>query len=362
MGFRRLSRRFTLSALALVAVLGASGCSRQTPTRFKREYRMQVTVGPTTHWGMGAARFAELAAQKTGGRINVKPYYGSQLLKGAQLNSSQMVSGGAIDCALESTINTAPVIPEMNLFSLPFFIDGFPALDRIETGETGRQLSQKMAEKGLVLLAWGENGFRQLTNSKRAVATPEELKGLKVRVVGSPLFIDIFRAFGADPVNMNWGDAVTAFQQGTVDGQENPVGILTSVQIHQYHKFATFWNYVIDPLILYWNKKEWDAFPEDVRQALRDAAEDACRFEKALARVGLDDGTALRVLREQFKHTPEIADPVAHLTANGVAVRTLNPAERDAFAAITAPVTEAWTARIGSALVATAKKDMAGAP
>ena len=358
MFLRLFSTRFVVSAVALVALLGASGCSRQSSAGFKREYRMQVTVGPTTHWGLGAAKFAELAAQKTGGRIIVKPYYGSQLLKGAQLNSSQMVAGGAIDCALESTINTAPVISEMNLFSLPFFIDGFAALDRIETGATGKQLGQKMEEKGLVLLAWGENGFRQLTNSKRAVAAPEDLKGLKVRVVGSPIFIDIFRAFGADPVNMNWGDAVTAFQQGTVDGQENPVGILTSVQIHQYHKFASLWNYVVDPLVLYWNKKEWDAFPEDVRQALRAAAEEACRFEKALARVGLDDGTALGVLRDEFKYTPEIADPVAYLTANGVAVRTLSPAERNAFAAITAPVTEAWTGKIGSALIATATKDM----
>ncbi len=89
------------------------------------------------------------------------------------------------------------------------------------------------------------------------------MKGLRVRVVGNPMFLDTFRALGADPVNMNWGDAVAGFQQGVVDGQENPVGVLIPVQIHQYHKFTTQWNYLVDPLIFYWNQKQWKKFPKE---------------------------------------------------------------------------------------------------
>jgi TRAP-type transport system periplasmic protein len=216
---------------------------------FKKEYKMQLNVGPTFYWGMGATKFAELVKEKTGGKMNVKPYYSSQLLKGAQLQAAQLVATGVIDCALESTINISPVITECNVFSLPFFINTFENLDKMTAGQTGKAIFAAMANKGLVGLDWAENGFRQVTNNKRAVQRPEDMKGLKLRVVGSPIFIDIYRQLGADPVNMNWGDAVTAFQQGVVDGQENPVGVLVPVQIWQYNKYATFWNYLVDPLL-----------------------------------------------------------------------------------------------------------------
>lgn len=157
---------------------------------YKKEYRMTLNVGPQFYWGMGAIKFVELVKQKTNGHINIKPYYGSALLKGAQLKSPQMVAKGVIDCAYESTINSSPVMPEMNIFFLPFFINNFENLDKIEHGETGKAIFKVMEKKGLVGLAWAENGFRQVTNSKRALKRPEDLKGLRLRVVGSPIFVD----------------------------------------------------------------------------------------------------------------------------------------------------------------------------
>ena len=180
--------------------------------KFKKEYKMQLNVPASFYWGMGATKFAELVKEKTNGQINVKPYYSSVLLKGAQLKSAQLVANGVIDCAYESTINISPVITECNLFSLPFFINTFENLDKIENGKAGKAVFAAMEKKGLVGLAWAENGFRQVTNSKRAIHRPEDVEGLRLRVVGSPIFIDTFRKLGADPVNMNWGDAVTAFQ------------------------------------------------------------------------------------------------------------------------------------------------------
>ncbi len=243
----------------------------------KPEYRMQINVGPTTYWGMGATKFAQLVKQRTQGKVNVKPYFGSQLLKGAQLHSSQMVAMGSIDLAFESTINTAPMIPEMHVFSLPFFVNSFTNVDRLERGETGAQIFKAMEKKGLKPLAWGENGFRQITNSRHPIRNPQGLNGLKIRVVGSPIFIDIFRSMNADPINMNWGDAVTAFQQHIVDGQENPMGILLAVNINQYHRHVTMWNYVIDPLVLYWNKRQWDAFSPRLQSIISECAKNAAR-------------------------------------------------------------------------------------
>jgi len=326
--------------------------------QFKKEYKMQLNVGPTFYWGMGAIKFAELAKEKTKGTINIKPYYGSALLKGAQLKSAQLVANGVIDCAYESTINISPVIKECNIFSLPFFINTFENLDKMEQGATGKAVFESMEAVGLKPLAWAENGFRQVTNNKLAIHRPEDVKGLKLRVVGSPIFIDIFRQLGADPVNMNWGDAVTAFQQGVVDGQENPVGVLIPVQIWQYNKYATFWNYLVDPLIVYWNKKEWAAFPKDIQKALQEAAIESGRFETALCRAGLDGQKSLNILKNEFNHAMEFPEPIKFMEGKGMTVTFLSDDDLKAFLKATKPVYDAWIPKIGTELYEKAKADM----
>jgi tripartite ATP-independent transporter DctP family solute receptor len=325
---------------------------------FKKEYKLQINVGPTFYWGMGAQKFADLVKQRTNGRINIKPYFGSALLKGAQLKSAQLVANGVIDCAMESTINISPVITEANIFSLPFFINNFENLDKMEYGQTGKAIFGAMDAKGLVGLAWAENGFRQVTNSKIAIRTPADVKGLRLRVVGSPIFIDTFRQLGADPVNMNWGDAVTAFGQGVVDGQENPVGVLVPVQIWQYHKYATFWNYLVDPVIYYWNKKQWDAFPPDIQKAIRESAEEAAVFEKALCRAGLDGQKSIDLLKSRFNYTMEVPEPVKFMESKGMTVTFLSDEERNAFIMATKPLYEKWVPKIGEGVYKQALSDM----
>ena len=355
----RASKRMRVLVATLFALtFGLGVVMAAQAEEFEKEYKMQVNVGPTFYWGIGAQKFADLVKEKTNGQINIKPYFGSTLLKGAQLNSCQMVAQGVIDVAFESTINNSPVIVENNIFSLPFFINSLENLDKLEQGETGKAIFQAMDKIGVVGLAWGENGFRQITNSKKAIQKPEDLKGLRVRVVGSPIFIDTFRALGADPINMNWGDAVTAFQQGTVDGQENPVGVLIPVQIHQYHKYATFWNYLADPLIIYWNKEEWEAFPDNIKKGIKEAAELAARFEKAICRAGLDGETSLNILKNEFQYTMEVPDPVKFLESKGMTVSFLAEADLKAFQAATKSIYDTWIPKIGAELYQKALKDM----
>jgi tripartite ATP-independent transporter DctP family solute receptor len=332
-------------------------CQSEAVT-YKKEYKLTLNVGPTFYWGIGATKFAELVQQKTNGKINVKPYYSSMLLKGAQLTVAQMVSTGVIDCAFESTINIGPVIPEANIFHLPFFINTFENLDKMEKGQTGRAVFAAMEKKGLKPLAWGENGFRQITNSKRPIQKPEDLQGLRVRVVGSPIFVDTFRQLGADPVNMNWGDAVTAFQQGVVDGQENPVGVLIPVQIYQYHKYVSMWNYLVDPLVIFWNKKQWDAFPAEIKKAIMEAAQEAGKFETALCRAGLDGDKSLSILQKEFHYTMEVPQPVKFMESKGMTVTFLTEDQVKAFVAATKPIHEKWIPEIGKDLYEKAKTDM----
>lgn len=343
-----------LIALAVVALVAPASRAAE----FKKEYKLQLNVGPTYYWGMGAAKFAELVAAKTNGQINVKPYYGSALLKGAQLKSAQMVAKGVIDCAMESTINIGPVIPEANIFHLPFFINTYENLDKIKNGQTGQAVFAAMEKVGLQPLAWAENGFRQITNSKRPIHTPDDMKGLRIRVVGSPMFVDTFRQLGADPVNMNWGDAVAGFQQGVVDGQENPVGVLVPVQIYQYHKYATLWNYMVDPLIFYWNKEEWDAFPADIQKGIREAAQEAGRFEIALCRAGLDGDTSIGILKNEFNFTMEVPEPVKFMEGKAMEVSFLTDQELKAFEEATRPVLDKWAKELGQDLFEKAKADM----
>ena len=333
-------------------------CPNAFAKGFKKEYKLQVTVGPHFYWGQGAAKFAELVKEKTNGQINIKPYYGSSLLQGAQLKSAQLVAKGVIDCAFESTINISSVIPECNVFSLPFFINTYENLDKLEQGQTGEAIFKAMEKKRMMPLAWGENGFRQITNDKITIRHPEDLKNLKVRVVGSPIFIDIYRKMGADPVNMNWGDAITAFQQGVVDGQENPAGVLLPVQIWQYHKQVTFWNYLADPLIFYWNKQQWNQFPKNIQQAILQAARQAARFEKALCRAGLDDEISINILKNEFNHVMKNPTPMAFLQQHKMTVTILSEEERDAFKKATRPVYEKWVPKIGKGLVEGAREDM----
>ena len=350
----KLTRKIAVFAAAFVLVAAVSANAG-----FKKEYKMQVTVGPKLYWGMGAVKFAELVKEKTNGQIIVKPYFGSALLKGAQLKSAQMVAKGVIDCAIESTINISPVIPEANIFHLPFFLNNFENLDKVKNGQAGQAVFDALRAKRLEPLAWAENGFRQLTNSKRAVKTPADLKGLRIRVVGNPLFIDTFRALGADPVNMNWGDAVAGFQQGVVDGQENPVGVLLPIQIYQYHKYATLWNYLVDPLIIYWNQKEWKAFPKEIQDAILEAAKEAGRWETALSRAGLDGDTSINILKDEFNYTPGIPDPIAFMESKGMEVHQLSDEEREAFIQATRSIYDKWIKDIGPDVYEKAKADMA---
>lgn len=357
-----MMKRFPMYiACALVALISLAllNPGQGQAADFKKEYKMQVNVGPQFYWGMGALKFIELVKERTNGQINIKPYWGSQLLKGAQLKSAQLVANGVIDMAMESTINISPVIKEANIFSLPFFINSFENLDKMEYGETGKAIFKAMDAKGLVGLAWAENGFRQVTNSKLAIRTPADVKGLRLRVVGSPIFIDTFRQLGADPVNMNWGDAVTAFGQGVVDGQENPVGVLVPVKIWTYHKYATFWNYLVDPVVFYWNKKQWNKFPADIQKAIKESAEEAAIFEKALCRAGLDGQKSLDLLKSRFNHTMEVPEPVKFMESKGMTVTFLSDDERNAFIEATKPLYEKWIPKIGEELYKQALADMA---
>jgi len=310
---------------------------------YKPEYKMSIVVGPTGPWGESAARFAEAVKKATDGRINIKPYYSGQLFAGKQTNEFLLMKQGVIDFAVGSTINWSTTVKELNLFSLPFFFPDYKALDAVENGEVGKRIFKIIEEKGVVGLGWEENGYRELTNNKRAVKKPEDLDGLKVRVVGSPIFIDTFKAMGANPVSMNWGEALSAFQQGTVDGQENPVvSVVIPNKLWQVHKYMTVWKYAIDPIILGVSKVVWDTFTPKDKEAIAKAALEVAAWQKKGAREGLEG------------NMPSLDN----LKKQGMEVTVLTPAQTKTFKDKTKAVYDKWAKEIGIELVKIAEKEI----
>jgi len=336
---------------ALLIVLGVMAFIFSVPlfaaaADYKAEYKLSTVVGKPFPWGIAGERWAELVKEKTQGRINIKMYPGTSLVGGDQTKEFTAIRQGAIDLSIGSTINWSPQVKELNLFSMPFLMPDYKAIDALTQGEVGKDLFKILAGKDVVPLAWGENGFRELTNSKRPIRSPDDLKGLKIRVVGSPLFLDTFSALGANPTQMSWADAVPALSSGAVDGQENPLTIFTVAKLHAAanQKNLTIWGYVADPLIFVVNKEVWKSWKPEDQKFVSEAAVQAAKENIGAARKGLippDDTT------------------IKEVQGLGVNVIRLTDAEKAAFQKATKEVYDKWAKQIGPELVKKAEGSIA---
>ena len=335
-----------LAAAAVALATFSTGAAAQAA--YKAEYKMSLVLGPPTPWGMAGKLWADMVKERTQGRINIKLYPGVSLIQGDQTREFSALRQGVIDMAVGSTINWSPQVKELNLFSMPFLMPDYAAIDALTQGEVGKDIFTRLDKAGVVPLAWGENGFREVTNSKRPIRTPEDLKGMKLRVVGSPIYSDTFSALGANPTQMSWADAQPALASGAVDGQENPLFLFTVLKMHTVgQKYVTTWGYVADPLIFVVNKEIWASWTPADQAIVRQAAIDAGKQEIALARKGLTEADK-PLLKE--------------IAGMGVTVTQLTPAEREAFVKATRPVYAKWKGTIGAGLVDKAEKAIAARP
>ncbi|KAA5607048.1 DctP family TRAP transporter solute-binding subunit [Roseospira marina] len=312
---------------------------------YKDEYKVSTVLPAPFPWGIAADEWVRLVAERTDGRINMKVYSGTQLVAGEQTKEFNAMRRGAIDMAVGSTINWSPQIVEMNLFAMPFLLPDYAALDALTNGPVGDRLFEIIRENGVEPLAWAENGFREVTNSQHPIETPADLEGLKMRVVGSPLFNDTFTALGANPVQMSWADAKPALTTGAVDGQENPLTVYSVAKMHEIgQQYITTWHYVADPLIFAVSDKAWGDFTPEDQEILRQAAIDAGRAGIEAARAGLTD---------------EDDSMIQEIKGHGVTVTRLTEEQRQAFVEATRDVYDAWKAKIGPDLVEMAEESIA---
>ena len=338
-------RTFLTTAVAAAATLAFAVPSAMAETKYKSEYRMSLVLGTAFPWGKGGEIWADKVRERTQGRINIKLYPGTSLVQGDQTREFSAIRQGVIDMAVGSTINWSPQVKALNLFSLPFLFPDYAAVDAVVQGEVGKEIFKTIDKAGVLPLAWGENGYREISNSKKAITQPGDLKGMKIRVVGSPLFLDTFTALGANPTQMSWADAQPAMASGAVDGQENPIAVYMAAKLQSVgQKHMTLWGYMNDPLVFVVNKDVWASWTPADQAIVKQAALDAAKEQIAIARKGLvEPGKPL----------------VKDLEGLGVSVTDLNAAQRKAFADATKSVYTKWKPQIGTNLVDMAEKSIA---
>lgn len=331
-----LKRRILLATTAATLLFSAAATAQ-----YKDEYTVSTVLPSAFPWGQAADKWVELVRERSDGRINMKIYSNSQLVSGDQTKEFSAMRSGLIDMAVGSTINWSPQVPELNLFSLPFLMPDYEAIDAITQGEAGETIFAAIKKRGVTPLAWGENGFRELSNSKRKITSPEDVEGLKIRVVGSPLFQDTFTTLGANPTQMSWADAKPALTTGAVDGQENPISVFDVARIDQVgQEHLTLWHYMADPLVFAVSNRVWSQFKPEDQALLKQAAIDAGQWEIEKSRG-------------------ELEATLDSIKARGVEVVELSPEQHAAFVEATRPVYEKWTDRIGEDLVKQAQEAVA---
>ncbi len=292
--------RVAAMAVAMLFLAGATFAAPKT-------IRLSHITAKDSPWDKGAHKFADLVAKNTNGRIEVKVYPQSQLANGSQKAELEMLQSGVIDMTWDSPIILALFLDKrFDVFNLPWLYPSMEVANKVADGPMGALAMKWLEEKGIVGLGIGVNGYRELTNSKHPITTPDDMKGIKFRVAGSKLYLETFKLLGANAVTMSFGEVFTSLQQGVIDGQENPTAIIDSSKLYEVQKYLTMWHYSFDPLVLCVNKKLFDSLSPADRKAIRAAAKEAVAYERTVS-------------AEEEKALPEV------LKKKGMQVNTLTP-------------------------------------
>jgi tripartite ATP-independent transporter DctP family solute receptor len=276
-----MKRSFTIVVLAIfsLAVIWVDlGTCQEKPVSLKLGH----AVAPEHPYHLGAVKFAELVAQRTGNKVKIDVYPSTQLG-----NERDMVEGlqlGTIDLVVTSTGPLGGFVPKMFVVDLPFLFRDREHAYKVLDGPIGREIFEAFSAKGIKGLAFWENGFRQITNNVRPIEKPEDLKGIKIRTMENKVHLASFRAFGASPTPMAWSEVYTALQQKTIDAQENPIAIIYYQKIYEVQKYLALTGHFYSPTPLLMSLKAYLALPKDIQKIMDDAAIECATYERNLLR------------------------------------------------------------------------------
>jgi TRAP-type transport system periplasmic protein len=299
------SIRRTLLAVAATAALVAPFAALAQDIK-PRLIRFGYGLNEQSNQGRAVKFFAEAVEKASGGKMKVRAVGAAAL--GPDVQMQQALIGGAQEMMVGSTATLVGITKEMALWDTPFLFNDAREADAILDGPIGTKVMNKLPEKGLVGLVYWENGFRNLTNSKRPVAKAEDLDGIKLRVMQNNVYLDTFKTLGANAIPLPFSELFSALETKTVDGQENPYNTILSSKFYEVQKYLSVTNHVYSPWIVMASKKWWDGLSRDEQKILTDAAIASRAFERKDTRE-------------------EAAKAVAELKAKGMQVNELSPSE-----------------------------------
>ena len=286
MAFSKLVASMTLG-LGLVA----ASASLHAQTTMK----ISISTAQNSHQGVAIDTFAKEVAARTGGSYKVENFYNGSL--GGERESIEAVQLGTQELAFSSTGPVPNFVPDAKILDVPFLFRDKAHARAVLDGPIGQELLTKFDAKGFKALAWAENGFRHMTNSKRDVKEPADLKGLKMRTMENPVHIAAYKGLGIITTPMAFPEVFTALQQGTVDGQENPLPVIMSAKFSQVQKHLSLTGHVYSPCIFVMNKAAFDKLSAADKTAFLDAAKVAAKANRD--RVDQDDANGVKELRAQ---------------------------------------------------------------
>jgi TRAP-type transport system periplasmic protein len=315
------------AAMLSLLVAGGTATAQDIQERTIRFGHLNNADHPTS---FGVKKFAEIVAAKSGGKITVKEYPSSQL--GNELQQQSALQGGVQEMSAPATTSLAGIVKEFGLVDFPFAVTTYAQADALLDGPFGQALLARLPEKGLVSLGYWDLGFRNVTNSKRPITRPEDLDGLKIRVIPNPVFLETFKAFKANPVPMPFAELYGALEAKAVDGQENPFAVILSNKFFEVNKYVSATNHVYAANIVLVSKRFWDRLSPAEQKILNEAAAESRGYQRQVSRAAAQKA-------------------VGELQAKGMQYNELSPAEQARMRAIAKPVTEKFAASYDPAIV-----------
>jgi tripartite ATP-independent transporter DctP family solute receptor len=320
-----------IMSLALaVAVLAGTPAGAQTGDIKDRSVKMPIVNAIDHPQGIGAAKFAELVAQKSGGKIKVKVYPGGTL--GGEQQVASAMQGGTVEVSMMAPAQLVGNYKEFLVLDLPFAFANEREADIVLDGPFGKKLLEVMPAKGLVGLAYMEQGYRSISNSKRPINKLEDIQGLKIRTIQNPLYVDMLNTLGANAVPMAFTELYTALDTKAVDGQENPYATLEASKFYEVQKYMSATKHIYNPQLLLVGKKFWDTLSPAEKKIFQDAANEARDYQRKVARDMSDKS-------RQF------------LVKSGMQINDIAPQEIARMRDKVKPVVDKYSAQIGEPLV-----------
>ena len=307
------------AAVSLCALVGTPAAA-QVQERTLRWGHLNNTDHPVS---FGVKKFAEVLAAKSGGKLKIREFPASQL--GNELQQQSAVRGGTQEILSASTTSLAGVVKDLGLFDFPFTVSTFEQAEALAQGAFGKAMLELLPEKELIGLGYWGLGFRNATNSSRAITKVEDFSGLKLRVIPNPVYLETFKALKANPVPMAFGELYTALENKTVDGQENPYSVILSNKFYEVQKYVSATNHTFTQNIIIVSKKFWDGLSAEEQKMLRDSFAETREYQ-----------------RDQTKLAAEKA--LGELTAKGMQFNEIAPAEYVRMQDATKPVVEKFSA------------------